>query len=57
MFHGHTLRTHLRTHSKDTHVSFNVQYRAPHTLVYDTLREDGTRSKLLAYATPSAPGE
>ncbi|KAF5840368.1 hypothetical protein DUNSADRAFT_17067 [Dunaliella salina] len=34
-----------------------VQFRAPHTLVYDTFRADGSRSKLLSYGIPTKPGE
>mmetsp|Transcript_27499 Transcript_27499/g.70868 ORF Transcript_27499/g.70868 Transcript_27499/m.70868 type:complete len:589 (-) Transcript_27499:1498-3264(-) len=35
----------------------HLQFRAPNTLVYDTYRHDGTRTKLLAYVTPTKPGE
>lgn len=34
-----------------------LQFRAPHTLVYDTFRADGSRSKLLSYGVPTKPGE
>ncbi|KAF5832082.1 hypothetical protein DUNSADRAFT_12172 [Dunaliella salina] len=37
--------------------TIHLQFRAPHTLVYDTYRDDGTRAKLLAYVTPTKPGE
>lgn len=46
--------THARAHMRIR--TGTLQFRAPHTLVYDTFRKDGTRSKLLAYCTPSTPG-
>lgn len=33
-----------------------LHYKAPHTLMYETIRRDGTRSRLLAYVTPTTPG-
>ncbi|KAK9814183.1 hypothetical protein WJX72_001890 [[Myrmecia] bisecta] len=40
-----------------TNVDITLSFKAPHTLVYDTVREDGTKAKLLSYVTPTAPGK
>ncbi|KAK9811313.1 hypothetical protein WJX72_001607 [[Myrmecia] bisecta] len=34
----------------------DLSFKAPHTLVYDLKRSDGTQGKLLAYCTPTEPG-
>ena len=37
-------------------ITTTVRFEAPHTMVYDLQREDGTKNMILSYCTPTVNG-
>ncbi|KAI8471234.1 MAG: hypothetical protein J3K34DRAFT_237978 [Monoraphidium minutum] len=51
-----TINKDRKLRAEENEGSIRLHFKAPHTLMYETMRNDGTQARLLAYVTPTTPG-